>query len=54
MGSPKESPMPVHHLYDKYIPGGDHHYTSNADERDSLVKVGWIYEGIGWYSADEE
>ena len=24
----------------------------SKNERDSLVSVGWKYEGIGWYSAD--
>lgn len=31
---------------------GDHHYTLSKKEKDNLVKVGWKYEGIGWYSAD--
>jgi hypothetical protein len=26
----------------------------NGGERDALVKVGWKYEGIGWYSDDNE
>ena len=30
----------------------DHHYTTDASERDNLVRVGWKYEGIGWYSDD--
>lgn len=29
---------------------GDHHYTLNQSEKDSLVKVGWKDDGIGWYS----
>lgn len=32
---------------------GDHHYTKDANERDTLVRLGWNYEGVGWYSADE-
>ncbi|MBS6400794.1 MAG: hypothetical protein KH396_02445, partial [Atopobiaceae bacterium] len=35
-----------------YAPGGDHHYTMSASERDSLVEAGWRYEGVGWYSDD--
>lgn len=27
---------------------GEHFYTSNTDERDNLIKVGWRYEGVGW------
>ncbi|PJM74831.1 Ig-like domain-containing protein [Bifidobacterium simiarum] len=29
---------------------GEHFYTSRAAERDYLVKVGWRYEGVGWYA----
>ena len=25
-----------------------------AKERDALVKAGWTYEGIGWYSDEKE
>ena len=25
-----------------------------ASEKDSLIKAGWVYEGIGWYSSDEK
>ena len=34
--------------------GGEHHYTMNKAEKDMLVKVGWKYEGIGWYSANPD
>ncbi|MDR2833102.1 MAG: hypothetical protein LBV67_05240 [Streptococcaceae bacterium] len=27
---------------------GEHFYTASVSERNNLVKVGWIYEGIGW------
>ena len=27
---------------------GEHFYTSNPDERDNLISVGWDYEGVGW------
>lgn len=27
---------------------GEHFYTANTFERDSLTKVGWKYEGVGW------
>ena len=29
---------------------GEHHYTANTNERNHLVKVGWRYEGVSWYS----
>ena len=29
---------------------GDHLYTMNYDEMQLLVVIGWIYEGINWYS----
>lgn len=29
---------------------GEHFFTSDANERDSLVAHGWIDEGIGWYA----
>ena len=32
---------------------GDHHYTTNKSEKDTLVSYGWNYEGIGWGSATE-
>ena len=33
---------------------GDHHYTTSAPEKNSLVSAGWKYEGIGWYSDDNK
>ena len=39
-------------LYNRYA--DDHHYTMSEAERDALVEVGWSYEGIGWYSDDNE
>ena len=38
--------MPVYRLYS----GTDHHYTTDVSEREMLVKAGWKYEGVGWYS----
>lgn len=32
---------------------GEHFYTGNASEKDSLVAAGWQYEGIGWVSPTE-
>ena len=42
--------QPMYRLYNPNA--GDHHYTTNANERDHLRQVGWSYEGIGWYSDD--
>ena len=46
--APETSSAPVYRLYS----GTDHHYTTSAYERDSLIGSGWRYEGIGWYSED--
>ena len=36
-------------MYRLYNPNsGEHFYTATAGEKNHLVKVGWIYEGIGW------
>ena len=44
---------PLYRLYNPnaYTLGqsGAHHYTTSATERDLLVSIGWIDEGIGWY-----
>lgn len=32
---------------------GEHFYTSDKDEKDNLVSLGWSYEGIGWYAPAE-
>ena len=43
------SGTPIYRLYNPNA--GDHHYTGSSKERDNLVKLGWKYEGISWYSA---
>lgn len=36
-------------VYRLYNPNsGRHHFTINSDERDSLMRHGWDYEGVGW------
>ena len=36
-------------MYRLYNPNsGEHFYTASATERDTLRKVGWSYEGVGW------
>ncbi len=43
-----QSELPVYRLYNPNA--GDHHYTLSEAEKDGLVRAGWIYEKIGWYS----
>ena len=40
----------MYRLYNRS--NGEHFYTLNAPERDALLKAGWSYEGIAWYSSD--
>lgn len=41
-------------MYRLYNPNsGEHFYTASAYERDSLKKIGWHTEGIGWYSPEK-
>ncbi|MBO6114753.1 MAG: hypothetical protein J6P57_06825 [Lachnospiraceae bacterium] len=36
-------------MYRLYNPNsGEHFYTASVGERDSLVSIGWKYEGVGW------
>lgn len=41
----------MHRVYNPN--SGEHFYTANGAEKDSLVKVGWKYEGIGWVAPDK-
>ena len=41
----------LYRLYNPYT--GEHFYTQDASERDSLVTAGWQYEGVGWSSISE-
>ena len=36
----------MNRLYNKYT--GEHFYTSDSNEKSTLVKLGWIDEGVGW------
>jgi len=40
--------VPMFRLYNPN--SGEHFYTQSTNERDNLKKVGWQYEGIGWYA----
>lgn len=36
-------------MYRLYNPNtGEHFYTKNSYEKNSLLNVGWLYEGVGW------
>lgn len=38
-------------MYRLYNPNsGEHFYTEDKDEKNALVTMGWIFEGIGWYA----
>ena len=49
---------PVYRLYNPNATGilesGSHHYTTNREEADYLVSLGWQDEGIGWYGVSSE
>ena len=41
---------PVWRLYNKY--SGEHHFTLDTNERNTLVGLGWTFEGIAWNAPD--
>lgn len=43
-----DSIIPMFRLYNPN--SGEHFYTANVVEKDSLAEIGWNYEGIGWYA----
>ena len=45
--------VPVYRVYNKQDDDPNqrfHHFTPSAKERDELVKLGWLYEGIAWHA----
>ena len=45
------SRVPVYRQYNSGLKTGQHHYTADANERETLVKKhGWKDEQIGWYA----
>lgn len=46
-----ELESPVYRVYNAST--GEHFYTMNEDERDTLVGLGWIAEGIAWTSCTD-
>lgn len=47
-GAAKPASTPMHRLYNPN--SGEHFYTASAYEKDDLARIGWRYEGIGWYA----
>ena len=43
----------VYRLYNRFVEGGDHHYTMSEDEYESLWRLGWRQEGLAWRSANK-
>ena len=43
--------IPMFRLYNPY--SGEHFYTSSPGEREFLSRVGWNYEGVGWWAPIE-
>ena len=41
----------MYRLYNPFT--GEHLYTSSTDELTRLDRIGWNYEGIGWYAPEE-
>lgn len=44
--------QPMYRLYNPN--SGDHHYMTSAAEKNTLVKIGWRYEGVGWRSDEKK
>lgn len=47
-----EGEAPIYRMYNKT--SGEHFYTGVFKEAMSLVKAGWNYEKVAWYSADKD
>ncbi len=47
----KESGIDMYRLYNPN--SGEHFYTASGGERDSLIHVGWQYEGTGWVAVEK-
>ena len=49
--SAKQDEVPQYRLRNPNATVGRYHFTSSQEERDWLISLGWIDEGIGWYSS---
>lgn len=43
--------IPVYRVYNPNASTATHHYTTDAAEVRALQKLGWRYEGVGWYGS---
>ncbi|MDR2976454.1 MAG: DUF6287 domain-containing protein [Streptococcaceae bacterium] len=50
MGISANADVDMQRLYNPN--SGEHFYTAGSAEKDSLIKAGWKYEGIGWVAPD--
>lgn len=42
--------IPVYRLYNPNSATASHHYTTSVNEANALLRLGWRYEGVGWYA----
>lgn len=47
-GPEENQNIEMYRLYNRS--SGEHFYTADLNEKDTLVSLGWKYEGIGWYA----
>jgi len=45
--------VPQYRLHNPNAKRGGYHFTGSPEERDLLISLGWIDQGIGWYSCLE-
>jgi hypothetical protein len=45
------TPVPVYRVYNNH--SGLHHYTTNLGEKNTLVQLGWRYEGVSFNAAKQ-
>ena len=43
--------VPQYRLHNPNAKRGGYHFTGSEEERDWLISLGWIDQGIGWYSS---
>ncbi len=46
-----DTEVPQYRLRNPNATRGAYHFTASTQERDNLIAAGWIYEGIGFYTA---
>jgi len=43
--------VPVYRLYNSYAYSNNHHFTTDKNENDTLISLGWTGEEVGFYAA---